>query len=151
MNTPTTVQARPPVPAASRSWTRHLVTAVRILLGLAFVVFGANGFLNFIPPPPTPLPEGAAAFAGALFKTGYMLPLIGATQLIAGALLLANRFVPLALVFLAPFLVNAAVFHLVLEPSGLGMTGVFVALELFLVWSYRTAYRPLLTPRWPRD
>ena len=124
---------------------------MRILLGLPFVVFGANGFLNFIPPPPTPLPEGAAAFAGALFKTGYMLPLIGATQLIAGALLIANRFVPLALVFLAPFLVNAAAFHLVLEPSGLGMTGVFVALALFLAWSYRTAYRPLLAPRWPRD
>ncbi len=150
MKTPTTLDARSPVPAESRSWTRHLVTVTRILLGLPFVVFGANGFLNFIPPPPTPLPEGASAFAGALFKTGYMLPLIGATQLVAGVLLIVNRFVPLALVILAPFLVNAVAFHLVLEPSGLGMTAVFVLLELVLVWSYRAAYRPLLTSRWPR-
>src|SRR6266550_2239239 len=42
---------------------------------------------QFHPPPTTPLPEKAAAFAGALANTGYMLQLIGATQLIVGLLL----------------------------------------------------------------
>jgi len=116
-------------------------------MGLPLIVIGLNGFFNFIPQPSTPLPEGAAAFAGALMKSGYMMPLIGATQLIAGVLLVSNRFVPLALVLFAPFIVNSLAFHLALEHSGLAMSGIFLALELYLAWTYRQAYRPLFVPR----
>lgn len=80
-----------------KSFFRHLPTIARILMGLMFFVFGLNGFLDFIPKPKEPMPEAAVAFAGALMKTGYMMPLVMGTQLIVGALLLLNRFVPLAL------------------------------------------------------
>lgn len=122
-------------------------TIVRFLLGLPMTIFGLNGFLNFIPQPETPLPEGAAAFSTALMESGYMMPLIGLTQLLVGVGLVCNRFVPLALVLLAPFLVNAVAFHFFLEPSGLLPTGVFVGLHLYLAWVHRAAYRPLLTAR----
>jgi putative oxidoreductase len=127
--------------------SRFLPTVARILMGLPLLVFGLNGFLNFIPPPSAPLPEGAAAFAGALMKSGYMMQLIGATQLVVGLMLLANRFVPLALVLFAPFIVNSIAFHLFLEPTGLPMAGVFLALELYLAWVHRRAYRTLLMAR----
>lgn len=126
---------------------KYIPIIVRILLGLALTVFGLNAFLNFIPQPETPLPEQAAAFVGALMESGYMMKLIGGTQLISGVLLLINRFVPLALLLLAPFLVNALAFHLFLERSGLPMTIVFVALELYLAWVHRAAWRPLFTAR----
>jgi len=126
---------------------RILPAIVRVLMGLAFATFGLNGFFNFIPQPETPLPEGALAFAGALAATGYMLQLIAVTHLVSGLLLLVNRFVPLALVLLAPFLVNAAAFHIFLEPSGLPIVGIYIAMELYLAWVYRSAYRPLLTAR----
>src|SRR5712671_513674 len=103
----------------TNSLTRHLPTISRILMGLPLIVFGLNGFFNFIPPPSTPLPEKAAAFAGALANTGYMMQLIGATQLIVGLLLVLNRFVPLAVALFAPFIVNSIAFHLFLEHSGL--------------------------------
>lgn len=132
---------------AAKSFTRFFPAVARILMGAPLLVFGLNGFLNFIPPPPAPLPEGAAAFAGALMKTGYMMQLIGATQLIVGVLLVTNRFVPLALVLFAPFIVNSIAFHSFLQPSGLPMAAVFLALELYLAWVYRKAYSPLLTAR----
>ncbi|HTQ31197.1 MAG TPA: DoxX family membrane protein [Opitutaceae bacterium] len=119
---------------------------VRILLGLSLVVFGLNMFLNFMPPPSKPLAEGAAAFAGALMKSGYMMQLIGATQLVVGVLLLLNRFVPLALVLFAPFMVNSLAFHICLEHSGLPMAAVFAALEAYLAWVYRRAYAALFMP-----
>jgi hypothetical protein len=134
---------------ARKSWTRHVPAAARILMGLPLAIFGLNAFLNFIPPPSTPLPEGAAAFAGALFQSGYMMPLIGATQLIVGVLLLVNRFVPLALVLFAPFMVNSLAFHLVLEHSGLPMAAIFLGLELYLAWCYRGSYRSMLVARAP--
>jgi hypothetical protein len=110
-------------------------------------IFGLNGFLNFIPQPKTPLPEEAMAFAGALMATGYMMQLIGATLLVVGALLIVNRFVPLALAFFAPFIVNSLAFHFFLERTGLPMAVVFAALELYLAWSYRAAFRPMLAAR----
>src|SRR5512142_927305 len=129
------------------SITRYLPAVGRILLGLPLIVFGLNGFLNFIPPPPTPLPEKAMAFAGALMNSGYMMQLIGATHLVVGLFLIINRFVPLALAFFAPFIVNSVAFHLFLEPSGLMMASIFLALEIYLAWSYRKAFRPMLSAR----
>lgn len=137
-----------PATAPLPKWRRILTHVIRVLTGLAFTVFGLNGFLNFLQPPPDMvMPEGAAAFTAALMATGYMMKLIGTTQLVSGLLLLSGRFVPLALVLLAPFLVNALCFHLVLEPTGLPNTLVFIVFELYLAWTYRSAYRPLLTAR----
>jgi len=138
------------ITAASRetkSVTRFFPAIARILLGLPLVVFGLNGFLNFIPPPSTPLPEGATAFLGALSQSGYMMQLIGGTHLIVGLLLVVNRFVPLALALFAPFIVNSIAFHLFLEHSGLPMAVIFLALELYLAWAYRKAFRPMLAAR----
>ena len=132
---------------ASKPFTRHFPAVARILMGLPLVIFGLNGFFNFIPPPTTPLPEGAATFAAALMRSGYMMQLIGGTQLIVGVLLVLNRFVPLALALFAPFIVNSVAFHLCLEHSGLPMAAVFLALELYLAWAYRRTYRPMLALR----
>ena len=147
MNTDAVFQQNTAENRRAKSFVRFLPAAARILLGLPLLVFGLNGFLNFIPPPSTPLPEGAAAFLDALVQTGYMMPLIGATHLIVGVLLVLNRFVPLALALLAPFIVNSIAFHVFLERSGLPIAVVFLALELYLVWVYRHAFRPMLAAR----
>jgi uncharacterized membrane protein YphA (DoxX/SURF4 family) len=125
--------------------SRHAPTAARILLGFIFFVFGLNGFLQFIPQPPPP--ERAMAFMGALAATGYMFPLIKGVEVIGGALLLSNRFVPLALVILAPNIVNIVLFHSVLAPAGLPVALMVLGIELFLAWSYRSAYLPMLRAR----
>src|SRR6266404_1296969 len=96
---------------------KHLPTAARLFLGLVFTVFGLNFFLHFIPAPP-PAPR-AGAFAGALFASGYLFPLLKTTEVVAGLLLLSGRFVPLALAVLAPIIVNIVGFHLFLAPSGI--------------------------------
>lgn len=147
MNHDTTLHLNPLTTPMSQSATRHIPTVARILMGLPLGVFGLNAFLNFIPQPTTPMPEGAMAFAGALMKTGYMMQLIGVTQLVVGVMLLTNRFVPLALALFAPFIVNSIAFHVFLERSGLPMAIVFLAFELYLAWTYRRAYAPMLAAR----
>jgi len=148
MTTDTTFQAGTAEGRANKSFTRFFPAIARILMGLPLFVFGLNMFLNFIPQPKTPAMSPAAmAFAGALMTSGYMMQLIGATQLIVGAMLLSNRFVPLALVLFAPFMVNSIAFHAFLEHSGLPMAAVFLALELYLAWAYRQAYRTMLAAR----
>ena len=136
-----------PTDSTKKSFTRFFPAIARILMGLPLLVFGLNMFFNFIPQPKTPMAEGAMAFAGALFKSGYMMQLIGTTQMIGGAMLVSNRFVPLALALFAPFMVNSIAFHVFLERSGLPMAAVFLALELYLAWAYRQAYRSMLAAR----
>jgi len=130
-----------------KSPLRHLTTGARILMGLAFLIFGLNGFLHFIPQPKDAMPAGALDFFGALVKTGYMIPLIFGTQTLAGALLLLNLFVPLALALIAPVIVNIVAFHLQLAPSGIPVAAVVLVLELYLAWAYRKAFAPMLVMR----
>ena len=93
-----------------------LTVISRFLLGLIFLVFGLNGFLQFIPAPP---PAGIAGqFVGALFVSHYLVPIF-LLQLVSAILLLVNRHVPLALTLLAPIIVNILMFHVLMDPSGL--------------------------------
>jgi uncharacterized membrane protein YphA (DoxX/SURF4 family) len=122
-----------------------LPTVARILLGLVFFVFGLNGFLHFLPNPP--LTPAAGSLLGAFVASGYLLALVKGTEVVVGALLLAGRFVPLALTVLAPVLVNIVAFHLFLAPSGLGLPIVLVAIEIYLAWAYRRSFAPLVQAR----
>jgi putative oxidoreductase len=98
----------------------------RILLGLVFVVFGLNGFLNFIK---GPLPSGVAGqFLGALMQSHFVL-VVSAVELAGGVLLLANRYVPLALVLLGPVIVNIFFYHLLMDRSGL-----IIAIVVIILW-----------------
>ena len=129
---------------------RHFPTVARVLLGLLFFTAGSTGLLmslHLMPPPPDNLPPGAAAFSGALAKTGYMMQLSSGTDFIVGVLLLFNRFVPLALALIAPVIVNIVAFHLFLAPSGIGPGLVAATLEVYLAWVYRKAFLPMLATR----
>jgi hypothetical protein len=119
-----------------------LTALARILLGLVFTVFGLNGLLHFLPQPP--LSGTAAQFTGGLAVSGYFFPLLAATETLAGLALLTRRFVPLALIVLAPIIVNIVAFHVFVEPAGLLVAVLVVGLEVFLAWSYRAAFRPVL-------
>jgi uncharacterized membrane protein YphA (DoxX/SURF4 family) len=119
-------------------------TIARVLLGLIFATFGSNGFLNFIHmPPPTGL---AGQFLGVLFVTHYLV-LVFLLQLLACALLLANRFVPLALALLAPVIVNILLFHCLMAPEGLPLACATVLLWAIVFYTKRSAFAGLFAAR----
>jgi len=122
-----------------------IVTLIaRILLGLAFLVFGLNGFLDFLK---GPMPAGTAGqFASALAATHYMHCISG-LEVIAAVLLLVNRYVPLGLVLLGPIIVNILFFHLFMAPSTIG-PGLLVTLLWFVVFaSVRHAFSGIFQAR----
>src|SRR4029077_12353481 len=95
-----------------------LTLIARILLGLIFVVFGLNGFLNFLSM--GPMPTGLAGqFIGALSLSHHYW-VVAALQIMGGMLLLVNRFVPLALVLLGPVIVTIVCYQFCLNHSGAG-------------------------------
>ncbi len=120
---------------------KYSVLIVRNLLGLIFTVFGLNGFLHFIPTPP--MSGLIGEMMGVYLKMGYMFPLIFATQVTGGVLLLTNFYAALGLVFLAPVIVNIVLIHIFIEPSGLPMAIFVLCGEIFLAYSYREKFVPL--------
>ncbi len=117
---------------------------VRTLLGLLFVFSSVTFLAGLIQPPPMegPLKE----FNEGLAASGYFMTLLKVTELVCGILLLTGRFVPLALVILAPIVVNIFFVHLFIAREGLPIAVIVVAMELFLAYYYREAFAPLFKP-----
>src|SRR5437660_9095260 len=124
-----------------------IITVIaRFLLGLVFLVFGLNGFLQFIPSPP---PTGITGqFVGALFVSHYLVPIF-LLQIISAVLLLVNPYLPLALTLLAPIIVNILLIHILMLPSGLPLALVVTVLWIVVFLSVRYAFNGLLQPRVP--
>lgn len=122
---------------------KYAILACRILLGLVFFVFGLNGLLHFLPMPP--MPASDATTWSTIMMNHHWMTFVAVLQVIAGLLLLVNRFVPLALTILAPQLVNILLFHLLLMGgSGIAPGLVCTVLEVFLLIVYRRNFYPLL-------
>ncbi|BDS10250.1 DoxX family membrane protein [Aureispira anguillae] len=122
-----------------------VVLGIRVLLGLGMLIFGLNKFLMFIPIPPPATPE-AGALMGAFAASGYILPIVGIVELVAGIAFLANKFVPLMAVILFPIMLNAFLFHAVLDPGGVAGAAVFTLLNILLMFGYKSSYDELLKP-----
>jgi putative oxidoreductase len=83
---------------------------------------------------------------GVLFISHY-LPFVFSVQVIGGALLLANRFVPLALILLGPILVNILLFHSLMAPEGLPMALFATVLWGILFYRVRRAFDGVFVQR----
>ena len=117
----------------------------RLLLGLMFLVLGLNGFLGFLNMGPTPTGL-AGQFMGALFLSHYYWVVAG-LQVIGGALLLVNRFVPLALVLLGPVIVNILCYHVFLNHSGAGFAAVVTILWFVVFYAKRQYFSGIFAQR----
>jgi|HubBroStandDraft_2_1064218.scaffolds.fasta_scaffold152308_2 putative oxidoreductase len=123
-----------------------IVTMIaRYLLGLMFLVFGSNMFLNFIPM--GKMPAGLAGqFMAALFAAHYFY-VVGAIMVVSAILFLANRFVGLGLVLLGPVLFNILLFHLTMNPGGIGAGAFATLLWLLVAWEHRIVFEKLFAAR----
>ncbi|KHD88615.1 MAG: acyltransferase [Bdellovibrio sp. ArHS] len=121
-----------------------ITVAAQVILGLIYFVFGLNGFLNFIPAPPTQ-PEGVIKFFEGVMSTAYFMPVLKGTETVCGALLLLGFASPVALVILAPITIQIALFHGFLTPgiSNIIMPLVMIVLHLVAASAYWHLYQPL--------
>jgi putative oxidoreductase len=131
-------------PHAALAKEGKMKTASRIaryLLGLIFLVLGLNGFLNFLH---MPGPTGIAAqFFGAIFVSHFYV-VIFLLQIVPALLLLANRYVPLALTILGPIIFNIVCIHAFMAPDGLPLAVFVTVLWVLVAYSVRSAFSGIL-------
>jgi uncharacterized membrane protein YphA (DoxX/SURF4 family) len=127
----------------NKSFTRFFPHIARVLMGLAFLAFG---LMSFVVKPPDNLPENIKTINTALSMAGYA-QIASGTMVLVGLLLLINRFVPLALALIAPILVGILSFHIMTSLPMIVPGAILSLLELFLAYSYRNAFRPMLAAK----
>jgi hypothetical protein len=101
--------------------------------------------LNFLNTGPAPTGLGGQ-FLGALILSHYYW-VVAALQIAGGALLLANRFVPLALVLLGPVIVNIICYHVFLNPTGAPPAAVVTVLWLTVFYANRQHFSGIFVQR----
>lgn len=123
----------------------YAVTAVRILFGVNFIINGLNPFVGIYElPPPSPAAE---SLAGALIESGYLFTVVKVVEIIVGLLLLANRFVPLALILIFPISLNIFLFDTILEPAAAPIGIMVLLFNVYLCIAYLKYYRPFLVAK----
>ncbi|MFZ3231846.1 MAG: DoxX family protein [Pseudobdellovibrio sp.] len=120
---------------------KYIPLIARILLGFVFFAAGITGLLNLVPVPEN-LPADLVTFNQGIMAAHYFMPLLKITEVFCGLLLLSGFFVPLALVILAPIVLNIFFVHAFLEPSGLPL-----AIILGLLTSYLSFFSAPYSPK----
>ncbi len=127
---------------------KHLSTLASVLLGLAFITFGANFFLNFIPMPADPSPADAPhkLFMAAMFPTGY-LTFVKVLEILGGVLVALPKTRNIGLLVLGPIIVNILAFHVFLT-KGAGLfeppVVAIALLSAFLLFTERKSWLGLI-------
>ena len=117
---------------------QKIAYTVQILAVVMLLIFGANGFLQFMPMPP--MPEAMAGYMGALFQTGFIFPIVGIVEIIVGLAFVSNKFVALMAVILMPVMINAVLAHLFLDPAGVGGSAVILLLTIIIMFNHKEQY-----------
>ncbi len=114
------------------------------LLGLVFLVFGLNYFLNFLPNPPIAEGSPPALFIGVLYSSGY-LGLVKVLEIVGAVLVAWPRFRNYGLLILGPIVLNVLAFNVFVAEGGWTQPPVLlvVGLALFLWWCERGAFAKL--------
>jgi uncharacterized membrane protein YphA (DoxX/SURF4 family) len=112
---------------------KWLPTIARVLLGLIFFASGVFAFVSHFAFPPD-LPENFGTFVKGMAASGYFMPFLKGTEMACGLLLISGAFVPLALIVLAPILINIVLTHAFLAPAGLPLALILCALEVYLAF-----------------
>lgn len=121
---------------------KNVKMVIRILLGLGMIVFGLNKFLEFMPMPEVSPEMGS--WMGAIMATGFVMKLVAVIEIATGVLILINKYVPLALIILLPVMVIAFLSHLLLDPSGVAGSAMFLLfIILLMIWN-KISYKDVL-------
>jgi len=120
-----------------------ILFGVSILYGLMFINSGLNKFFNYLPMPKD-MPEKMIKFMAAFMEIGWLLPLIAVAEIVGGILFIIPKFRALGAVIISPVLVGILLTHIFIEPSGLPIALILLAIHLWVIIENREKYLPMI-------
>lgn len=122
---------------------QKIMFVLSLLTGLMLINAGLNKFLNYIPVPED-LPENMKKINDAFMEIGWLLPLIGAAEILGGILFIIPKTRALGALVILPVMVGILLTHIIIIPSGLVMAAVLMAINLWVIYENREKYLPMI-------
>ncbi len=95
-------------------------------------------------PMPKEMPENMMKVMGAFMEIGWLMPLIAIVEIIAGVLVITNKFRALGAVMLFPITVGVLLTHMVNILFGLPVAIVLMLINLWIIIENREKYLPMI-------
>lgn len=108
-----------------------------------FINAGLNKFFNYIPVP-ADMPEKMMKAMAAFMEIGWLLPLVAFAEIVGGILFMIPRYRALGAIIIFPVMIGILLTHLFIEPSGLPMALVLLAVNLWVIIENREKYLPMI-------
>ena len=122
---------------------QKIIFVLSLLTGLMLINAGLNKFLNYIPVPED-LPENMKRINDAFMEIGWLLPLIGAAEILGGILFIIPKTRALGALVIFPVMVGILLTHIIIMPAGLVMAIVLMAINLWVIYENREKYLPMI-------
>lgn len=116
-----------------------------LLFGLMFINAGLNKFFNYMPME-KPTPEQMKIF-NAFAEIGWLMPLVGAVEIIGGLLFIFPKTRALGAIVILPVMVGIVAHVFTLDKSEIGMAiaGVMFLINLWMIIDNRDKYKHLVS------
>jgi uncharacterized membrane protein YphA (DoxX/SURF4 family) len=122
---------------------KKILLVVCILFGLMFINAGLNKIFNYIPPP-TDLSEKMMKVMAAFMEIGWLMPLVAFAEIVGGILFMIPKLRALGAIIIFPVMIGIILTHIFLEPSGLPLALVLLAINLWVIVENREKYMPMI-------
>jgi len=115
-----------------------------LLTGLLFINAGLDKFFHYMPQPKE-VPEKMAKAVKAFMEIGWLMPLVGAVEIVGGLLLIFPRTRPLGAIVILPVLTGILFANINMAPSGLPIVLALIAVIAWVLIDNREKYMPLIS------
>jgi putative oxidoreductase len=120
-----------------------ILFVLSLLFGLMFINAGLNVFFNYMPPS-TDIPEDLVQMYASMMQVGWLIPLLGAVQVLGGVLFIIPRFRALGALIISPVMTGIMLTHLTIAPEGLPVAVTLFIILIWLIVENRKKYLPMI-------
>lgn len=114
-----------------------------LLSGLMYLNAGLDKFFHYMPMPKE-MPEKMVKVMAAFAEIGWLMPLVGAIEVLGGLLLIFNRTRALGAIVILPVLTGILLANISMAPSGLPIVLALIAINLWVMIDNKEKYLPLI-------
>ena len=114
-----------------------------LLTGLMFINAGLDKFLHYMPMPKE-MPEKMVKVGKAFMEIGWLMPLVGAAEILGGLLLIIPITRALGAVILVPLLTGILLANISMAPSGLPIVLVLIEVVVWVIIDNWEKYLPMI-------
>jgi uncharacterized membrane protein YphA (DoxX/SURF4 family) len=114
-----------------------------LLAGLVFINAGLDKFLHYMPVPKN-LPEKMLKAGQAYQAIGWLIPLVGATEVLGGLLLMLPGTRPLGAIVLVPVLTGILLTNITVSPAGLPFVLALIGIIFWVIVDNRERFLSLV-------